>query len=60
MNFDTNKVVEKLAENIKNLTMENANLQVMVEALGQERLNLLNQINELEREVEGNEEDVEY
>lgn len=52
MNIDGNEVVNKLAEQIKNLTVENAQLQVSVEALMKERIKLLNEVDTLERKNE--------
>lgn len=49
MNVDGNEVVNRLGEQIKNLTIENVQLQVSVEALMKERINLLNEVDTLKR-----------
>lgn len=50
MNIDGNEVVEILANKITGLTIENANLQAAFNKLSQERVDLMNQVAQLENE----------
>lgn len=48
MNIDGNEVVEILSNKIAGLTIENANLQAAFNKLSQERVDLMNQVAQLE------------
>lgn len=48
MNIDGNEVVEILANKITGLTIENANLQAAFNKLSQERVDLIDQVAQLE------------